>query len=400
MPDELALLTGPGVVDLLAAALGSADEQLVACRVREVDSRPGQGTTALYDARARGRGGERALLLGAAIGRPAGPSTRPPSWDADGAVRLRIGEREVTVWRFPFDPELPGLPAATDETAVRRLLDRCGVAPGPLELRVRSYRAGRRAVLEVRTPAARLFVKVLPPHAVEALHARHLLLRDAGLPVPRSRGRSPDGLLVLDALPGTSLRARLREQVAPDLDGAALLQLLAALPDGLCELPARRSWTDDVAHHAAVVAAALPSEAERCTQLAERVRAACAGPGLVQPVHGDLYETALLLDGDRITGLLDLDTAGPGRRADDLACVLAHLQVLAEHDPDRSAAPRALAHRWRGDFERAVDPADLRARTAGVVVCLATGPHRVQSDAWQQLTRTRLDLAEAELERR
>ncbi len=48
---------------------------------------------------------------------------------------------------------------------------------------------------------------------------------------------------------------------------------------------------------------------------------------------------------------------------------------------------RGLAERWRRDFERAVDPADLRARVAGVMVSLATGPSRVQSDGWPSLTR-------------
>jgi hypothetical protein len=35
---------------------------------------------------------------------------------------------------------------------------------------------------------------------------------------------------------------------------------------------------------------------------------------------------------------------------------------------------------------------------AGVVVSLATGPHRVQADGWQDLTRARLTLAERWLE--
>lgn len=389
MPDDLALLTGPGAHDLLAAALATVDEELLSWRVRQVDHRPGGSTTAAYDTRVRGSEGERVQVLGARTGLPTA--------EGPGLLRLSDGRREVVVWRFPLDPGLPGLPAALDEDAVRRLLDGCGVEPGPVELRVRSYRPGRRAVVEVRTPAARLFVKVLQPDAVEALHRRHVLLRAAGVPVPRSRGWSGDGLLVLEALPGTSLRARLREGVAPDLAGTALLDLLDRLPPQLCELPRRRSWSDEVEHYAGVTAATLPSEATRCAQLAARVRAACI-EDVVEPVHGDLYETSLLLSGGGLTGLLDLDTAGPGRRADDLACVLAHLAVLAQLEPTHGGAVRALTERWRGDFERAVDPTDLRARVAGVVVSLATGPHRVQSAGWQELTRARLALAEAELD--
>lgn len=390
LPDDLALLTGPDAAALLAAALATVDQELLGWRVRSVDHRPGRSTTAAYDARVRGRDGEHDEVLGASTGLP----SAGVEGGAPGLLRLSDGEREVSVWRFPVDPGLPGLPAAMDEQAVRGLLDSYDVEAGPVELRVRSYRPGRRAVVEVRTPSARLFLKVLRPHAVEALHRRHVLLREAGLPAPRSLGWSADGLLVLEALAGTSLRLRLREGIAPDVAGTALLDLLARLPRALCELPQRRSWSDEVEHYAGVTAATLPSEAQRCAQLAAGVRAGCVFDGAVEPVHGDLYETQLLLSGGRITGLLDVDTAGPGRRADDLACVLGHLAVLARLEPAHGGAAQALADRWQRDFEVAVDGADLRARVAGVVVSLATGPHRVQADGWQRLTRDRLDLAE------
>ena len=112
------------------------------------------------------------------------------------------------------------------------------------------------------------------------------------------------------------------------------------------------------------------------------------------PCHGDLHEAQLLVDGDRVTGLLDVDAVGPGRRADDLACLLGHATVLAQLEPGHRTTTTALAARWRAAFERTVDPDDLRARVAGVIVSLATGPHRVQQRDWQDATRARLDLAE------
>ncbi len=391
MPDDLALLTGPAAGELLAAVLAVTDEHLVGWRVRQVDHRPGCGTTAAYDVRAHGREGERACLL------VAGTGAVPV--DAPGLVRLAVGEREVAVWRFPHDPWLPALAAANEEPPLRALLDDCGVPAGPVEVRVRAYRPGRRAVVEVRTPEVRLFVKVVRPPSAADLSRRHGLLREAGLPVPRSLLARPDGLVVLEALSGLALRARLREAPPPDLDGRAVLELLDGLPPALRELPRRRSWSDDAGHYAAIVAAALPAQAERCRQLAAEVAAAaCATPG-DDPVHGDLHEGQLLLDGDRVTGLLDLDSTGPGRRADDLACLLAHLAVRARLDPAHAAGTTALLERWRSAFERTVDPADLRARTAGVVLSLATGPHRVQSAGWPAQTCARLELAERELER-
>lgn len=96
-----------------------------------------------------------------------------------------------------------------------------------------------------------------------------------------------------------------------------------------------------------------------------------------------------------MSGLLDIDTAGPARRADDLACLVAHLDIMSQVDPAQEATTGALAARWLVDFGRAVDPVELRYRIAGVVVSLATGPHRVQERGWQRATRDRLDLAEA-----
>ena len=73
-------------------------------------------------------------------------------------------------------------------------------------------------VVEVRGPGLRLFLKVVRPGLAEGLHERHRLLRAAGLPVPRSLGWTEDGLLVLEALVGRSLRAQLRAG-APAVDG-------------------------------------------------------------------------------------------------------------------------------------------------------------------------------------
>ena len=67
-------------------------------------------------------------------------------------------------------------------------------------------------------------------------------------------------------------------------------------------------------------------------------------------------------------------------------------------EPGHRATTSALGTRWLTDFDRRVDPRELRTRVAGVVVSLATGPHRVQQADWQDATRARLDLAEAWLD--
>ena len=98
--------------------------------------------------------------------------------------------------------------------------------------------------------------------------------------------------------------------------------------------------------------------------------------------------------GRAITGLLDVDTVGPGSRSDDLACALAHLSVLTLMWSGAAPAVRQLGARWLTAFERTVDPHDLRHRVAGVLLSLATGPHRVQETGWQLATVRRLDLVE------
>lgn len=389
MTDDLRLLTGPRAQDLLRALLADTGEEPVSWQVRSVDHRPGSGTTVTWSVTTRGPAGERRQLLAAATG--AGP--------APGALRLSEQGRDVLLWRFPLDPALPALATALDEESVRDLLQAYGVAPGPLRLDLRAYRAGRRAVVEVQAPRRRLFLKVLRPKRVHDLHDRHRMLAAAGVPVPRSLGCTDQGLLVLDALPGTPLRTRLREGGTPMPDARAVLDLLDRLPAAVSELPRRPSWTDSVAHYAEVTAAALPSEAERCRQLAAAVVARTFGSPATTPSHGDLYETQLLLDGARISGLLDVDTVGPGRRSDDLACLLAHVGVLAQLEPTHRSSSVAAVERWLAAFERVVDPLELRARVAGVVVSLATGPHRVQQADWQDVTRSRLDLAESWLAR-
>lgn len=367
--------TEPDAHDLLRPVLADGEE-LLSWRVRQVDHRPGSGTTVAYDATLRGPYGESRQVLVATA-----------------------GDDEVQVWRFPLDPSLPALPTAVDEGAVRALLTSYGFPPGPVRLDVRGYRPRRRALVEVSAAGRQVFLKVVRPGDVEALYERHRMLWAAGVPVARSLGWSTHGLLVLEGLPGVTLRNRLREGGSPAPDGAGLLALLDRLPREVCRLPLRRSWTDEVAHYADITAAALPTESDRCRDLAAAVTAGTDGSPADSPSHGDFYEAQLLLAGRQVTGVLDLDTVGPGRRSDDLACLLAHVSVLAQMEPAHRETSDALVAQWLAVFDRAVDPGDLRARVAGVLVSLATGPHRAQQQDWPDETRARLELAERWLER-
>lgn len=379
---DLRLLTGPDAGDLLAAALKPSGGQLVSWRVENVDHQPGDSCTAVYRVQVRGADGSTGEeRIGARTGRL-----------PRGATVLEDGSVRVAVWRFPYDPWLPALPSACDPGALARLLEDVGCGGGPVRYRVRAYRPGRRAVIEVTGAYGRLFIKVVRPSRVDALHQRHRLLTDAGVPAPAGLGFTPDGLVVLQALPGRTLRDVLREGGGRAPSAQAVLGMLDRLPPELASGTARASWAAKAPHYAAVVGAALPELAAQASELAEEV-AVGVGSGPVVAVHGDLYESQLLVEGGRISGLLDVDTAGPGERVDDLGCLLGHLSVLAQIDRERADAINRLGAAYLAAFAGLVDPAELRRRTAAVVLSLATGPHRVQEAGWQAATRARLDLA-------
>ncbi len=394
---DLALLTGPDAGHLLRAAVGTAGGELVRWRVRQVDHRPGSSVTASYSARVRWADREQDETLGASTGLPS--AAHQPA--APGVLNLSDGEREVAVWRFPLDPGLPGLAVACDPVAVAGLLTRFGAPALPQDVRLstRAYRPRRRAVVQADVPGGRLFLKVLRPHRVQDLHERHRLLHGSGLPVPRSLGWTTDGVVVLEALHGVPMRERM-VGAGPVPSGPALVDLVAGIPTAAMDLPRRRSWTEGAAHYASVVGHALPDQADRVRDLAEAIRSATTDQVPDQPCHGDLYEAQLLLTGHRVSGVLDVDSVGPGRRADDLACLLAHAQVLELLRPGRAPRLSALRADWLAATDAALDPAEVRPRTAGVLLSLATGPHRVQEEGWPEATRLRVDAVERWLDGR
>jgi len=384
-PPELRLLLGPDGAGLLSAVADIAGGTLVSWRPRQVSHQPGRSTIVQYRAGMRWENGETTSseTFVAATG------DRIPQQDAaifdDGSTR-------VAVWRWPQDPFLPGLSDALDSRKVGLLLDELGIDGGIVRLRTRAYRPGRRAVVEATGRRGRLFLKVVRPERVEALHERHRSLAHV-LPVPKSLGWSSGGVLVLTGLPGETLRAALRSSRHPAPAPEAIVGLLDRLPAELAEKPPRRDLFSSVQQHAETIAATVPSAAGR---LGAVIDALATGndddPGPVTAAHGDLYEAQLLVDRGRITGLLDIDTAGPGLRVDDLANFCAHLSVLAQTS-DRPRQIRRFGAALLAHAEAHHPRAVLRRRIAAAVVSLATGPFRVMEAGWPTNTARRLDLA-------
>ncbi|OLT38687.1 hypothetical protein BJF85_08235 [Saccharomonospora sp. CUA-673] len=192
---------------------------------------------------------------------------------ARGAMRMSDGSVDLGVWRFPHDPALPGLAAAVDADRMRALLTRFGLPTGGLTIRVRAYRPLRRAVVELRTDAASVFVKVLRPDRVEALHRLHRAA-EGGI-VPESLGWTDDGLLLLAGVGGRSLRDLLWSGNTIELeriDPASLVDTLRGLPQAFADQGHRPSWADRARHYADVVARLHPAVGGRAHAIADASR--------------------------------------------------------------------------------------------------------------------------------
>jgi hypothetical protein len=381
-PDGSTLLTSAEVKELLSAAVEHAGGSLVSWRLDHVDANPRHSTTATYSAAVdwpTGRRTERAVIFGG-------------------------GEREVAVWLYPNDPDLPGLQRAAVPDALASLLNEHRVLDHPvtgdhIRLKMISYRPRRRAVLKAVIKSSSgprtLFVKVLRESAYAPTLQRHELLRRARFPTALVAAATADFILVLHALPGRPLTQAIFDEAMP-CTAESMIMLLDSLPAAVAELPRRPPWTDAIATYAEMIAAALPVLDPQLRWLVAQVSGVLAGaqPGL-EPTHGDFHEGQVFVGKGLVTGLLDIDTMGPGRRADDLACMIAHLSTMQRMTAEQAVGLTRLIKLWLQVFDTRVDPAELRLRAAGVVVSLATGPYRSQEPSWQAETNRMIESAVA-----
>lgn len=397
-PDGSVLLGGEGAGNLLRAAVEHRGGSLVTWALDHIDTEPGRSTTATFRVVVDWSYGRRTELLGVSV------RAQGVHGNDERAEIFADGTREVAVWIHPDDPDLPGLARAVYPDRMAEVLRETGAwggaegtlgAGGEVGLEMVGYRPRRRAVVRVDLPGAgRCYVKVLRADHVGEVMARHDLMERSGVSAPRILGASRDHLVVLSELPGRSLAQAVLEEDSP-CPPQDVLALLDSLPAEVAALPRRRPWSDAVDHYAGIVARCLPGQRRRLDRLVATVTDGLAGVGPGdEPTHGDLHEGQLHVQGSRVSGMLDIDTLGPGRRADDLACLVAHLSTIQRMDPTQRVRVEALLGRWLPVFDERVDPVELRLRAAGVAVSLATGPYRGQEADWAEQTEAILDVAE------
>jgi hypothetical protein len=366
-----------------------AGGSLVSWRLDHVDANPRHSTTATYSAAVDWPTGRRTELLGASA-RVGGRSLSD-----ERAVIFGDGDREVAVWLYPDDPDLPGLRRAAVPSGVaalfneHRILDH-PVAGDDIALHKISYRPRRRAVLKAVITTSSgpqtFFIKVLAASGYAATLQRHELLRRARFPSAPVTAATADFILVLPQLPGRPLTQAIFDETIP-CTAESLIMLLDSLPSAVAALPRRPPWTGAVARYSEMIAAALPALDPQLRWLVGQVSSGLAGlPPGVEPTHGDFHEGQLFVSNGVITGVLDIDTIGPGRRTDDLACMIAHLSTMQRMTAEQAAGLSRLINLWLQVFDTRVDPVELRLRAAGVIVSLATGPYRGQEPNWQAET--------------
>ena len=382
-------LTGPGACDVLRPAVAAAGGELLSCRTSHVQYRPESDLVVRYRCEIRRKGVDvtDTLLAATTIAGPHAGTLPVEAETSDGSA-LSVG-----VWRWPFDPVLVDLATmVTPHLADAHLRELVG---GDAGLEVVAYRPTERAVVRARGTDREIYVKIVPPAITAALARRHVLLADAGLPVPRVVATG-SGWIAMEALVGTTLRDRLKDgsdRLAPRHRYRDLLDVLGDIDLG--DVTPTRSRLADAPHHAAMLAAVLPDAAERLDTIVERLSESSPSRPPTGTVHGDLHEGQLVVDDTTITGLLDIDDVGPGDPLDDVGALVAHLRFRALTSGDQRIEAYATA--VRSALSAHHDGSDVDRHIAAVLVGLATGPFRIQQPDWVATTQRVLDLIDHHL---
>jgi aminoglycoside phosphotransferase (APT) family kinase protein len=377
------LLLGDDARLVLEAAIKPTGGHVEDVTVRQVLYRPGRIVTVEYRVRVGWR--DRAATAETLIATSGGEL--PP-----GTAVIDAAGFEVAVWHYPNDPFLPGLASIGTVAGARAALEAVGAGSRTVRLRRRSYRPGRRAVVEIVTPEARMYAKVVRPGRVASLQAIHRSMLGRA-PVPRSLGWSRDsGVVLLEALPGRTVRSLLEKRRRWLPEAKELISLLDALPDpdesghAVPASPRRRAE-----RHADLLYAVAPSLDSRIRKLVDRLPD--VGHGDVRSIHGDFHSSQVLSHDRRITGLIDVDTLRYGTRSEDLGRFLAHIGALRVGGKVGSGAVQYATH-LRSQFDSATSPVAIRDEAIAALIGYATGPFRVQEPSWTRGIERRIELAE------
>lgn len=248
-------------------------------------------------------------------------------------------------WRFPADRKIAG--AGTILHPTTELATSLGLASWR-QSTVAEYAPERSLTVRADGPGGRAvgYVKLYAPGTVDVAEyaarydaaAARLAACTGSVVVPGVLGCDAD-LLALAAMPGDhwhQLAPHHLPGVMHDLGGAiAHFHTTPAVADGRpLAGPFGRLRADRVVHSAELVARARPDVASRILRIAERLAAGPPADEAPVLLHGDCHPKNSLVDGERLV-LIDLDQAGVGSSAADIASLLARLHhgvITGQHD--------------------------------------------------------------------
>jgi aminoglycoside phosphotransferase len=391
-----------------AAALGPAigGGKLVLFRPSFVNYNPGEDIVVTYAAVVERSGSKYDEQL-VAVAR----HTPPP----EGALPSEAGGMPIGVWRYPHDPSLPGLVHALRHDFVAELLEEAGLPSQSFQIHQRGYSPRSRAVFEVLTrpadklvfkpgvglekprPRTLLYLKVRRPSRAREVHRAHELLAER-LTAPRVLAYREDlGILALEPLDGDPLWDAVRRGRYEPPEPERLIDLLTGIEDVEMERRGRATTSASVRWNAAMLRQIVPERADAVERFVEDL-----GEDPPQPevtIHGDFHEVQVLVEPDRIAGVLDLDDAGRGQRVDDLAMMAGRMYQYMHTEPDAAGRVVAYTEKMMEVFGEHAGHEDFRRRVAGVALNHATTPFRFQESGWPGKVREHIDRATALLGR-
>lgn len=167
-----------------------------------------------------------------------------------------------------------------------------------------------------------------------------------------------------------------------------LIAAMDRLPSEATTLAPRPPVPDRIEQYARMaIEEGLPQE--RVEHLRSRIESylAIAPPHPIVPTHGDLHAANIYVDDalnpTRVEAVIDLDTLGPGRRIDDCACMVAHMMVLPELDPEGYRGVPEVGARLLDAFGSQFGRDELRARVAANILSLVAGAENADvAAAW------------------
>jgi aminoglycoside phosphotransferase (APT) family kinase protein len=264
----------------------------------------------------------------------------------------------LAVWAYPADPMLPALAGATYPDRVADALAALGVVVTEPRLSVAAYRPGKRAVIRLDAAETTVFLKVVRPDRVAPIVALHAAFRAQGLPVPAVLASRPDGLLVLERVPGVPAGQRVVELADDPRFVEQMVDLGTRIARVEVTARAQSDALDHGAWHRSTLRAGLPDRATEIDGLYDEIdrRRASSASDALAVIHGDLHLEQLFVHPSepwRVTGLLDVDTAGLGHPARDAAALVAHLVVTGQwHRGNGDEAEARACERLADDVTR------------------------------------------------